>query len=104
MSKYTFKAMFLVLLHEPRPISFPAPPGVYMNLISRSIKQELEKREGRETADGAPAAFGCDGLEQAAPAGARDGVGDGRGEARDRCLAEAVGQVNPRAPYIKPEE
>ena len=36
--------------------------------------------------------------------GARDGVGDGRGEARDRCLAEAVGQVNPRAPYIKPEE
>ena len=36
--------------------------------------------------------------------GARDGVGDGRGEARDRCLAEAVGQVNPRAPYIKPEK
>ena len=49
---------------EPWPISFPAPPGVYMNLISRSIKQELEKREGRETADGAPATFGY-ALEQA---------------------------------------
>ena len=49
---------------EPWPISFPAPPGVYMNLISRSIKQEFEKREGRETADGAPATFGYD-LEQA---------------------------------------
>ena len=35
---------------------------------------------------------------------ARDGVGDGRCEARDRRLAEAVGQVDPRAPYIKPEK
>ena len=92
---------------EPWPISFPAPPvcTVYMNLISRSIKQELEKREGRETADGAPAAFGCD-LEQAAPAGARDGVGDGCGEARDQRLAEDVvarDEVDPHAPYINPK-
>ena len=91
---------------EPWPISFPAPPGVYMNLISRSIKQELEKREGRETADGAPAAFGYD-LEQAVPAGARDGVGDGRGEARDQRLAEEVvarDEVDPHAPYINPKK
>ena len=77
---------------SPGPSASPqwaAPRGVYMNLISRSIKQELEKREGRETADGAPAAFGYD-LEQAVPAGARDGVGDGRGEARDQRLAEEV--------------
>ena len=95
-------------------MNFPAPTGrcvdeSYPYGISRSIKQELEEREGRETADG-----GACGVRvrpragrSAAPAGTRDGVGDGRGETRDQRLAEEVvarDEVDPHAPYINPKK
>ena len=79
--------------------------------VASQFSQSNKARSGRsekagKRRHGAPRRW-CD-LAQAVQQrrlGARDGVGDGRGEALDdRRLAEAVRQVDPRAPYIKPEK